>query len=139
MNLLRLIRKRDSASLATATPAIPATQAAPSINAVAEIANVAVAPPTKAQAVKPAIVAARDLPTHTASDTRLEAVSRKLQDDAELSYAMEAHDEIEPEKVILSLAIRGKGAVELWIPKTRYDAFALLEVLDKHAKQVTLQ
>lgn len=63
----------------------------------------------------------------------------KLQDDTDLRYAMETHLDADPETVILTLAIRGKGACELRIPKSCYDAFALLELIEKHTTRETLQ
>jgi hypothetical protein len=41
--------------------------------------------------------------------------------------------------VILTLAIRGKAACELRIPKSRYDAFVLLDLIEKHTTRETLQ
>ena len=76
---------------------------------------------------------------NVSADDRTEKVIAKLQADSELRYAMETHIDAEPEAVILSLAIRGKGACELRIPKSRYDAFALLELIEKHTARVTLQ
>jgi len=75
----------------------------------------------------------------TSADNRIEKAISKLQADPCLRYAMEVHDDAEPEAVILTLAIRGKGACELRIPKSRYDAFALLELIEKHTTRETLQ
>jgi len=69
----------------------------------------------------------------------MDKVIDKLHGDAGLRYAMEAHDGIEPDAVILTLAIRDKAACELRIPKSRYDAFALLELIEKHTTPETLQ
>lgn len=75
----------------------------------------------------------------TPADDRIEKVIGKLQADPGLRYAMETHSDAEPEAVILTLAIRNKGACELRIPKSRYDAFALLELIEKHTTLETLQ
>ena len=68
---------------------------------------------------------------------RIQRVAAQLEDDPGLMYAMETHDEADV--VILSLAIRGKGACEVHIPKSRYDGIALLELIEKHTTRETLQ
>lgn len=84
--------------------------------------------------------AADELPKpDTSADARMEKVIDKLHADTGLRYVMEAHIDADPDAVILTLAIRGKGACELRIPKSRYDAFALLELIEKHTKRETLQ
>ncbi len=75
----------------------------------------------------------------TPADARLGKVIDKLHADTGLRYAMEAHIDADPDAVILTLAIRGKGACELRIPKSRYDAVALLELIEKHTTRETLQ
>ncbi len=75
----------------------------------------------------------------TPADERIEKMIAKLEADPGLRYAMKTHTEIDPDAVILTLAIRGKGACELRIPKSRYDAFALLELIEKHTVRRTLQ
>jgi|GEM_PF-1112965 len=93
---------------------------------------------------KPGIVAAlreadNDPIKPTPADERIEKMIAKLESDPGLRYAMETHTEIDPDAVILTLAIRGKGACELRIPKSRYDAFTLLDLIEKHTTQETLQ
>ena len=75
----------------------------------------------------------------TPADEHIEKMIAKLESDPGLRYAMETHTEIDPDAVILTLAIRGKGACELRIPKSRYDAFTLLDLIEKHTTQETLQ
>jgi hypothetical protein len=75
----------------------------------------------------------------TPSDGRLDKVIGKLRDDPGLRYAMATHCDVDPEAVILTLAIRGKAASELRIPKSRFDALALLELIEKHTTRETLQ
>lgn len=75
----------------------------------------------------------------TPSDNRIERVIDKLQGDPGLHYAMETHNDTDLEAVILTLAIRGKGACELRVPKSRYDAFTVLELLEMHTMRQTLQ
>ena len=73
------------------------------------------------------------------SDHRVEKVIGKLQANPGRCYAMESHLDADPDAVILTLAIRGKGTCELRIPKSRYDAIALLELFEKHTVRETLQ
>lgn len=75
----------------------------------------------------------------TPADARMKKVLGKLHGDPGLRYAVEAHDDIELEAVILTLAIRGKAACELRIPKSRYDGFALMELIETHTTRETLQ
>jgi hypothetical protein len=77
--------------------------------------------------------------TLTPADARIEKVVDKLHCDLHLRFAAEAHDDIDPDAVILTVAIRDKGACEFRIPKSRYDAFALLELIDRHTTRETLQ
>lgn len=72
-------------------------------------------------------------------DERMGKVIDKLKSASALRYAMDVHIDADPEAVILTLAIRGKGACELRIPKSRYDAFALLELIEQHTARETLQ
>jgi hypothetical protein len=73
------------------------------------------------------------------ADARMKKVAANLNGDPALTYAMSADHDIDPDVVILSLAIRGKGICELRIPKTRYDAFLLLELIERHTSRETLQ
>lgn len=73
------------------------------------------------------------------SAERIKMMAVQLECDHGLRYAMETHNNAEPEAVILTLAIRGKGACELRIPKSRYDGIALLELIEKHTTRETLQ
>lgn len=75
-------------------------------------------------------------PDATPADARMGRVVDHLQSDPSLRYAMET-DTSDPDAVILTLAIRGKGACELRIPKSRYDAFALLELIEQHTTGFT--
>ncbi len=93
---------------------------------------------------KPGIVAAlheadNDPIKPTPADARIEKMVAKLEGDPGLRYAMQTHTEIDPDAVILTLAIRGKGACELRIPKSRYDGLVLLELIEKHTTRETLQ
>lgn len=84
------------------------------------------------------IIATEDQ-TVTPANERIEKMIVQLADDPGLIYAMQTHDDVEPGAVILTLAIRGKGACELRIPKSRYDGIELLELIEKHTTRATLQ
>lgn len=75
----------------------------------------------------------------TPTNARVEKVIAKLHGDPGLRYTMEVQDDAEVEAVILTLAIRDKAACELRIPKSRYDAFALIELIEQHTTRETLQ
>ncbi len=75
----------------------------------------------------------------TPADERIGKMVAKLKADPSLIYAMQNHDDIEPNAVILTLAIRGKGVCELRIPKSRYDDIALLGLIEKHTTREILQ
>lgn len=70
---------------------------------------------------------------------RIARMVSKLEHDPVLAYAIETHDDADPDAAILTIAIKGKGAGELRIPKSRYDAVALLRLLDPHTTRETLQ
>jgi hypothetical protein len=48
-----------------------------------------------------------------------------------LQYAIVTDTEAKPDAVILTLAVRGMATCELRIPRGRYDALALLELIEK--------
>lgn len=75
----------------------------------------------------------------TPADERLEKVIAKLASAPDLRYAMETHLDADLDAVILSLAIRGKAACELRIPKSRYDAFVLIELIEQHTTREVFQ
>ena len=123
MSIADLIRKRSAGKIANANPANSANSGHEKGQPLARLATLALAAP----------------PNDSPADKRIEIMISKLESEASLRYAMKAHDDLDPEAVILSLAIRGKGACEFRIPKSSYDAFALLELIDKHTKPETLQ
>lgn len=143
----RLMQNADSPSATLATSAT--STHAPTVNdgKVARIAKVAT--PQEAKTANPDPVDVACCPQAACveileqqpngSDERIKMMAAQLERDHGLRYAMETHDNAEPEAVILTLAIRGKGACELRIPKSRYDGIALLELIEKHTKQETLQ
>lgn len=142
MSLLATLRKKRAERVATATVATVATQGREVGRTVASVATAAVASSPEPIAESPATVGAwlSEIPATTSpEDERISQVVAKLESDPALNYALETHDEIDPDAVILTLAIRGKGAGELRIPKSRYDAFALLELIERHTTRETLQ
>jgi len=81
-------------------------------------------------------IIATEAQTVTPADERMEKVIGKLQSDPGLRYAMEPHSDVEPDAVILTVAIRGKGACELRIPKAKYDPFLLLDLIKRHGQSI---
>lgn len=143
----RLMQNADAPSATLATSATFTHSPTANDGKVARIAKVATPQEVKAANPDPAEVACSPQATHAVtleqqpnnSAARIKMVAAQLESDHGLRYAMETHDNAEPEAVILTLAIRGKGACELRIPKSRYDGIALLELIEKHTKQETLQ
>jgi hypothetical protein len=141
MSLLSNLREKRKERVATAIPAISATQAKGGAATVARIATVAVANPKEERTAPPTRVSHGDtvFDPVTPADVRMEKVIDKLHGDPDLRYAMEVHDDVDLESIILTLAIRDKAACELRIPKSRHDAFALLELIEKHTTLATAQ
>jgi hypothetical protein len=83
-------------------------------------------------------VADNDPVKPTPADVRMNKMIDRLRDDPGRRYVVEAHDDLDPEAVILTLAIRDQAACELRIPKSRYDAFVLLDLIDKHTTREAL-
>lgn len=63
---------------------------------------------------------------------RRRAVLAMLASDPALRVAWTCADDGESDPVLLTLAVRGKGACELAIPRARFDAFALLREVERH-------
>ncbi len=64
---------------------------------------------------------------------RRQQVLSMLAQEPGLQIALVDDHESEPDAVILAFAIRGKGTCELRIRRDRYDAFAVLELLEQQA------
>ena len=120
MTLSALIRKRDTRNLATAIPAISATQPKGESATVARIATVAVANLPKAKAATP----------DPATEARRQRVLAMLADNPALRLAVVCDGAGDP--VPVAVAIRDKGSVEILIPAARFDPFALLELVEQH-------
>ncbi len=126
MSLANLIRKRETGKPANANPAKAANDGRVKGEPLARLATLSLANLPESANRSPA-------------DERIDKMAAKLEGDPGLRYAVQSHDEVEPDSVILTVAIRGKGACELRIPKSRYDGFALLELIEKHTTRETLQ
>ena len=124
MSVADLIRKRETGKPANANPAKAAKDGQAKGEPLARLATLALANLPDSASSSPA-------------DERIEKMVAKLEADPDLRYAMAT--DADPYAVILTLAIRGKGACELRIPKSRCDAFALLELIEEHTRRETLQ
>lgn len=71
-------------------------------------------------------------------ERRREKVLVTLRDNPCIRYTIEVVDP-NADPVIVSIGIRNVATFEMNIPQAYYDAFALMELLDKHAARVTLQ
>lgn len=143
----QLMQNADDPSATLATSATFTHSPTVNDGEVARIAKIATPQKVKTANPDPVEVACSPQATHAetleqqpnSSDERIKMMAVQLESDHGLRYAMETHNNAEPEAVILTLEIRGKGACELRIPKSRYDGIALLELIEKHTKQETLQ
>lgn len=67
------------------------------------------------------------------AEARRKAVLAALAKDSTLQRAAVIDPDAEPGNVVLTLAIRDRGTVEVRIPRGRYDPFLLLELIQKHS------
>lgn len=68
-------------------------------------------------------------------EQRRERVLQMLEDNPAIKRAFVTDCEADPDHVILALAIRHVGSCEMTIPRPKYDAFAVLEVIKKSSIQ----
>lgn len=68
-----------------------------------------------------------------ASEVRRQRAIRMLDENPEIRYAAVTDSEIDPENVVLTLAVRGVGTVEVLIPAEKWDGVLFLELLDRHS------
>lgn len=119
MTLLEIIRKKK---LATATVATVATHANQTRLTVAKVAGVAVANQETSKVVLP-------------GDAKLEERRKKVlmilvaNQDSQRAIITDLYSD--PDNVILTIAIRDQYTFEMQIPKDKYDAFTLLEMINK--------
>jgi len=71
--------------------------------------------------------------------SRMTEVVSKLHADPGLRLVVATDTETDEDNVIVTVAIRDKGACELRMPKSRYDAFLLMELIDRYTTAVVLQ
>ena len=119
MTLLEIIRKKK---LATATVATPATDKPVLASSVAKVASVAVA---KQKTHKTA------LPEDAKREERRQKVLAMLEKNPDSQRAIITDLNGDPDNAVLTIAIRDQYTFEMQIPKDKYDAFALLEMINK--------
>lgn len=66
------------------------------------------------------------------TDARRQRVLAMLEENASARYALVTETETDPDAVLLTLAIRGRGACELRIPRDKYDGVLLLDLIERH-------
>ena len=72
-----------------------------------------------------------DAPLDPAADARRRQVLGMLAANPDITYAFTSDDETDPEYVIITLAIRGKATCDLRIPRSRYDGFKVLDLIEQ--------
>ena len=122
--LADLIRKRKSREVATAIPAIPATHEGNKKNEIAKIATVAVASPQTHETVESA--------SNTQQKTRRHKVLAMLEENPGTQRAIYTDTNSDSHNVILTIAVRHVATYEMLIPKTKYDPFRLLALIEQH-------
>ena len=91
---------------------------------------------------KPGIVAALQEAANDAlladplAEARRQRALELLRAHPSVTYAVLTDTESDPEAVLLTLVIRGKATCELRVPKTKYDPFLFLDLLDRHGGTV---
>jgi hypothetical protein len=70
------------------------------------------------------------LPDRRAEKQRREVLSL-LAEHPGITYAMTSDTDLEPDAVIVTLAIKGKATCELRVPEARDDGFALVALLGR--------
>ncbi len=68
-------------------------------------------------------------------EQRREKVLSMLANNPEIQRAFVTDTESDPHNVILMMAIRDKYSFEMHIPKSKYDPFTMLEVIEKASMQ----
>jgi hypothetical protein len=54
----------------------------------------------------------------------------------EVRYAVATETEIDPDSVIVTLAIRGVATCELHVPREKWDGILFLDLLERHANTI---
>lgn len=68
-------------------------------------------------------------------EQRREKVLQMLADNPDIQRAFVTDTESDPHNVILMMAIRDRYSFEMHIPKSKYDAFLLIELFEKGSLQ----
>lgn len=118
MTLLEIIRKNK---FATATVATPATDKPVLVPSVAKVAGVAVAKQESGKVV---------LPEDVKLEGRRQKVLKMLSENPETQRAIVTDLNTNLDNVILTIAIRDQYTFEMTIPREKYDAFALIEIIN---------
>ena len=122
MTLAALIRKRETGIPANDNPAKAANDGRARGEPLAGLAALALANPTEAKI--------ESLPD-PAAEGRRQRVLAMLADNPALRLAVVCDGQGDP--VPVAVAIRDKGTCEVLIPAARFDPFALLELVERHA------
>ena len=131
MSLIDLIRgKSTPRKFATATPATFATDTREAARTVATVATVAVAESKNSTPENPA----NDPQADPAAEARRQRAIAMLTANPALRLAVVCDGEGDP--VPVAVAIRDKGTCEVLIPASRFDPFALLELVGRHGGTV---
>ena len=77
--------------------------------------------------------------TLSPADRRAATLQSMLAIDSGLRLVTQGHDGIDVDNVILTVAVRDKGSLEVKIPKSRYDAFAVLDLVELHSTKGAVQ
>lgn len=86
--------------------------------------------------VRPSVADQGDALPDPAAEARRQRVLAMLAKRPGVRYAVLTDTEADPEAVILALAIRGRATCEFRIPRDRYDAFLLFDLIEKHGATV---
>ena len=165
MSLAKLIHKNKTKEVATATVAIPAISSDETSPTVAKIARIAVANPTNEKIKRDiekirswlyrigepeedhylVLNKCRNDPEALAYYLeRIEEIKRQerrtqvlaiLADKPDIQRAFVTNTEADSDNVMLTMAIRSRYTFEMLIPKSKYDPFTLLELINKGVLQ----
>lgn len=69
-----------------------------------------------------------------ARETRRQKVIAMLAADPNLVRAITVEDTGDPQGLIMNVAIRDAGTVELMLPRTTYDPFKLMQLIEQHGQ-----
>ena len=119
--------KVEAVRTATAISATAATEGGDKAGTVARVATVAVAATT---------IEKPEPPPDPAAEARRQNVLAMLHEDPTCHYAFITDLESDPEVAIIALAIRGKATCELHIPRSKYDSFLLLGLIERYGATV---